>query len=74
VPAAQRAHQDEDDRECDKRLRAKSQRTYHRNRGGPRTQVPARLAGNQAVRQTGGQEVRGSGSQALQREKVPSTG
>ena len=28
VPAAQRARQDEDDRKCDKRLRAKLQRTY----------------------------------------------
>ena len=28
VPASQRARQDEDDRECDKRLRAKSQRAY----------------------------------------------
>ena len=28
VPAAQRARQAEDDRKCDKRLRAKLQRTY----------------------------------------------
>jgi hypothetical protein len=28
MPAAQRARQDEDDRKCDKRRRAKSQRTY----------------------------------------------
>ena len=34
VPAAQRARQDEDDRQCDKRRRAESQRTYHRNRAG----------------------------------------
>jgi len=38
VPAAQRAGQDEDDRKCNQRLRAKSQRTYHRIRaGGPET-------------------------------------
>ena len=34
VPPAQRARQDEDDRQCDKRRRAESQRTYHRNRAG----------------------------------------
>jgi hypothetical protein len=30
VPAAQRARQDENDRQCDKRRRTESQRTYHR--------------------------------------------
>ena len=59
VPAAQRARQDEDDRQCDKRCRAESQRTYHRNRAGRRRQG----AGRQVVRWSG-----------AQRENVPITG
>ena len=63
VPSAQRARQDEDDRQCRKRLRAKSQRTYHRNRPGRSTQGAGRLpvckVVSQAVRQSGRQAVSG---------------
>jgi hypothetical protein len=41
VPPAQRARQDEDDRQCDERRRAESQRTYNRTRAGRWRQVLA---------------------------------
>lgn len=52
VPAAQRARQDENDRQCDKRRRAESQRTYHRNRAGRRRQGVS-----QVVRESAGKRA-----------------